>query len=246
MNEPHADSGNERRTGRVLPPAPGDVRPAYSAARVLAPGALEAETLLEEARRTRDEAEEAARTLLEGARVEARELLEAARREAASLTEAARDEGRARALAEVRGLLAALGEELERLRASYPMDVQRIAFRYARKVLDVELAVRPERVVDLCARVLERARHHERLALRVHPDDAPLVREALADLRRQLLFAGELTVVEDEELARHGVCLETDMGSYLGSVEEQLRPLREALGLAEWTDLPASDAEGPA
>jgi flagellar biosynthesis/type III secretory pathway protein FliH len=115
------------------------------------------------------------------------------------------------------------------LKRQFATDAQRIAFKLARMVLDVEFQVRPERIVELVSGVLGRAKLYNSVAVHLHPDDIQRVRPHEPDLMKQLAFARKIQWCADAELPLHGVRIETEMGIYDGSIDVQLKRLQAHL-----------------
>jgi flagellar biosynthesis/type III secretory pathway protein FliH len=198
--------------------ADAKVEPLYPATRLLKGAVLDAQRAAADAKR-----------LLEKARADAAAIRKPAVDEADAGRRDAFERGSERAAAELAQTLRNFGTELERLKGQFARDAQRVAFKLARMILDVELAVRPERIVDLVASVLGRAKLYERIALHLHPDDVDRVRPHQAALTRELAFAREIQLCADAELPPHGVRVETEMGIYDGSIDVQLKRLRAHL-----------------
>jgi len=205
----------QMRPARVLRNVePAKLQPLYPASRLLKGAVLEADRTLADAGR-----------VLADARQQAAAIKGAAQAEADSVRRAAFERGAAEAAAEFAELLKRLDAEIGRLQQSYARDVQRVAFRFARAVLDVEFQARPDRVADLAATLLKPARLYNQVTLHLHPADVELVRSRHDQLLKQLAFAKEIHFTADESLPPHGVRVETEMGLYDGSVETQLRRL---------------------
>lgn len=228
-------SGDVARSGRLV--RPERVEPLYPAARLLAANVVDAGSVLAEARKEAAAARDEAREVLDRAQAEAERTVTEARAEA----ERIRVEAAAQAREEVRDRvleqLARMDQAQQELRAEVVAEVERSAFHFARAVLDVELAVRPGRIVDLVAGVLDRADRFRELRLHLHPGEAPLVREVLDELRERTPGA-DLAVVADPDVPLHDVRLETEMGAFHGGVDDQLRPLAEHLGIPVEEELP--------
>jgi flagellar assembly protein FliH len=218
-----------REPARVVRLATDEVGPLYPPARVLGAGAQRSEVLLERARAELASAEQRARELIAEAEEAARRIRGAAEAEVADAAEAARKAVRVAGARRLRSLVASFLDETARARAAFGVDVQRTSLRFARAVLDVEFAVRPERIADLVGRALEAARGRDRLLVHVHPDDLAMVNAAIEGLRREHGVLGSVVVHTDKRLPAHGVRVETEMGQYDASVEAQLRPLAEHL-----------------
>jgi len=222
-----AETPRKAEAGAVLRDA--KVAPLYPPTRILRSSALVAEKDLAETRAWAQSERDRARELTERAQAEAAQLLAAARAEVERLQAQAISGARAEARAELESLLAAADREVRALADRFADEVQRTAFRFARAVLDVEFHVRPARIVDLVQRVLERTDRYRQVRVHVHPDDVAFLREAAEGLRSRVQC--EFQVVPDAELPRRGVRVSTEMGSFWAGVAEQLKPLREHLGI---------------
>ncbi|MEZ0268069.1 MAG: FliH/SctL family protein [Phycisphaerae bacterium] len=201
-------------TARVVRSASARVEPLYPASRLLRGAVFEAEAALADAARVLAEAR------VEGDRIRAAAVADAGR---------VRDEafafGAEQAAAETAQLMRNLQAELDGLKAQFARDVQRLAFKIAKVVLGAEIDAKPERIVSLVAAVLDRAKMYERVVLRLHPGDVDRVRPHMAALTSGLAFAENVTLVGDDDLPPHGVRVETEMGSFDGSIDTQLRRL---------------------
>lgn len=102
-------------------------------------------------------------------------------------------------------LIEGLEHLTERTREALAEEIAALAVEIARQVLQDELRTSPERIVSLVRRLLEEegAPH---LTIRLHPEDLPLVREALeAELAK-----GGHRLVADATIARGGCLVESD------------------------------------
>jgi flagellar biosynthesis/type III secretory pathway protein FliH len=126
-------------------------------------------------------------------------------------------------------LVAALREETTRLQEEVHRELPRAALSLARRVLDVEFALRPERVVDLVRATMRGARTAERLAVHLHPHDLPLVERARDSLSAEAPYASEIRFLSDPELPRHSIRIETEMGKYIAGLSEGIRRLEDSL-----------------
>jgi flagellar assembly protein FliH len=206
------------RAGRVVRNAEARMQPLYPVSRLLKGAVLEAEQIAAEARRRR-----------EAAQAEAAAMIKAAKDEADAVRKAAFEHGAKEAAAEFTGMLQKLEAEIEKLKARFAADVQRVAFRFAKAIIDVEFQARPERVVELVIRVMKPAKLYHRVKIHLHPDDVERVRTDQHRLSKQLTFAKEVQFCADAELPPHGVRVETEMGSYDGTIDTQIRRLQEHL-----------------
>lgn len=126
------------------------------------------------------------------------------------------------------GLAATIADvrrQLEAQRVRLEADLPRAALALARRILDVEFAANPERIVDLARSAVRAARGADRIEVYVHPSQLPALRKAMAALAREAPDASEVRLVPDPSLQPLGLRLETDMGSYFAGLEDRLRRL---------------------
>jgi flagellar biosynthesis/type III secretory pathway protein FliH len=83
-------------------------------------------------------------------------------------------------------------------------------------------------VLDLARQVVAEARGARRIALFAHPEDAPALRRAMADLDPESRLQ---SVTEDSDLGRGDLRLETEVGAIVARLEPSLERL--AVRLAE-------------
>jgi flagellar biosynthesis/type III secretory pathway protein FliH len=211
-------SPTEARKGRVVKKADARAEPLYPASRLLKGAVTDAEQSAAEARRER-----------ETALAEAAAERKAAKEEADSVRRAAFEHGAKEAAAEFAQMLKKLDDEIEAMKKRFANDVQRVAFRFAKAVLDVEFQAKPERLVQLIGKVIQPARLYHRVKIHLHPDDVDRVKADQAQIIKQLAFVRDLQIVPSDDLPPHGVRVETEMGSYDGNVDTQIRRLQEHL-----------------
>jgi type III secretion system HrpE/YscL family protein len=175
------------------------------------------------------EARERASQLLAASQAEAARVREAVHAEREELLRAAAhaglEEGRARAAAALAEVAAAREASLRALDG----EVAAVALEVARRILGEALG-RPDAVVELARRALERVRSRREVLLRVNPEDLPHVREGLPALAALLERAPSLGLREDPGVERGGVVVETEAGRVEARVEAQLALLEQALG----------------
>ena len=104
-----------------------------------------------------------------------------------------------------------------------------LALAIARKVIGVELAVRPELVVEVATGALRRAAERDHVVLLVNPDDIDLVREAAADLSGALGMIRRLEIAPERRVDRGGCLVQTAEGEIDAGIETQLEKVREVL-----------------
>ena len=208
----------EPKKGRVVRNADARVMPLYPATRLIKGAVVDAERTVADARR----AHEAALGETAVMRKQAKDEVDAVRREAFEF-------GAKQAASEFAELLKKLDAEIEAMKKRFATDVQRVAFRFAKAILDVEFQANPDRLVQLVSKVIQPARLYHRVKIHLHPDDVERVKTHQADLIKQLAFARDIQFCPADDLPPHGVRVETEMGAYDGNLNTQIRRLQEHL-----------------
>ncbi|MBI5781098.1 MAG: flagellar assembly protein FliH [Rhodocyclales bacterium] len=136
-------------------------------------------------------------------------------------------------LALANSLIEGLEHLAEHTREALAEELAALAVEIARRVLQDELRIAPERIVVLVRRLLEEegAMH---VTIRLHPEDLPLIREALeAELAR-----GGHWLVADAAIARGGCLIESDSRVLDATVPTRWRRLVASLWPegATWED----------
>lgn len=105
--------------------------------------------------------------------------------------------------------------------------VLELALDVARQVVAGELAVRPERILDVVNLALKQMAETSREArLLLNPDDAALVRPHLD----QVLDKNRLRIVEDVRIVRGGCLIETAQGDLDATLPARWRQVVQVLG----------------
>lgn len=158
--------------------------------------------------------------------------------ELARLREAARAEGYADGLAAGRVEMDQAGRHMKQLAESFSATLDNLDFRLADMVLDLaldvarqvvtgELAVHPERILDVVNLALKQMAETSREArLLLNPDDAVLVRPHLD----QVLDKNRLRIVEDARIERGGCLIETPQGDLDATLPARWRQVVQVLG----------------
>lgn len=132
--------------------------------------------------------------------------------------------------------LAGAARELDAARAVAADEVEPVAvglaLRIAEKVLGGELEARPELVLEVVRGALRRLTEPLPATLLVNPEDADLVRGALADFSVE--HGGELSVREDRRVGRGGCVVRTSAGEIDAQITAQLE--RAAKVVAQQTE----------
>ncbi|HSJ81376.1 MAG TPA: flagellar assembly protein FliH [Thiobacillus sp.] len=158
--------------------------------------------------------------------------------ELATLRDAARAEGYAEGLAAGRVEGEQACGRLKQLAESFGTTLDNFDFRLADMVLELsldvarqvvagELAVRPERILDVVNLALKQMAETSREArLLLNPDDAALVRPYLD----QVLDKNRLRIVEDVRIVRGGCLIETAQGDLDATLPGRWRQVVQVLG----------------
>jgi flagellar biosynthesis/type III secretory pathway protein FliH len=179
------------------------------------------------------------------------DLVAAARAEADAITEAARvrghEEGFAAGMAEarvqlepVRNALTKACSGIERMADDVvPVVEQRaveLALVLAEKILATSLALDPSLVGAIATGALRRIVAHDRIELDVNPEDAELVRAALASDKNELSSSRRIDVIAERRVPRGGCVVRTVDGEIDARIEKQLERaaaiLRETVAAA--------------
>ena len=145
--------------------------------------------------------------------------------------EAGRREGLAQMAARVSRLdelVTALTTDLGRVDRELAADVVKLALTVARNLVGAALEVRPE-IIQTCVEdaLRQMAHNYGPVHLRVHPEDAELVREALKASARTPGWS----LKEDANISRGGCCVETAGGEMDATLETRWQRTTAALGV---------------
>ncbi|MHB1216190.1 MAG: flagellar assembly protein FliH [Thiobacillus sp.] len=158
--------------------------------------------------------------------------------ELARLRAAARAEGYAEGMAvgrvegeqacgRMKQLVESFGTTLDNFDFRLADMVLELALDVARQVVAGELAVRPERILDVVNLALKQMAETSREArLLLNPDDAALVRPHLD----QVLDKNRLRIVEDVRIVRGGCMIETAQGDLDATLPARWRQVVQVLG----------------
>ena len=178
------------------------------------------------------------------ARNEAAQIVAAANAEAESIREQARvvghaegyEAGRGDAAAQyapaVQALATVLAEaQAERERVAEQMEeaAVHLGLQIADKALTGAITAQPDRVVDVVRGALRCLVERERVTILVHPEDLPIVREAVDGLVQQLGGMEHLDVQEERRVQRGGAIVRSTTGEIDARIETKLDRARELL-----------------
>ncbi len=187
-----------------------------------------------QAQTIRERAQAQAEDILAKAQAEAAQLLEQAQAQAQQMRQEAQTqgfaEGREQGVAELLEVVSRASLEAQQSTAQLVPQLSTLAIHIARKVLGRELEFHPEAVVQIVKHALgEKARQRREITLRVHPDDAQMIRDHKPELIEMLSRTKEIAIREDAGVQRHGVVIETDAGSIDAQLDTQLAVFERVL-----------------
>lgn len=171
------------------------------------------------------DAAERARAIVARAEGEARTLLERARAEAAALKANAAAEARAEVTAVFAARELAFAAREQQAPERRFDDLIALARLLAERLLGEALRADPSRIAALARQALTEARGAKRVTFVAHPEDAPLLEQALA--RGEL--DGVASIVADAARTRGNLRLETNLGTLDAELAPQLERLAAKL-----------------
>lgn len=165
--------------------------------------------------------------ILDAAREQGRTILQEAEAQRAELFAVAREQGLADGLraylAETRQLESALSDFYKN---SEPALI-RLSLGIARKLLGVELAIRPAAIADLVRDSLAGVRHARRATIAVHPSQVEPLKAHSATL--ELSASCEVQIIGREDIDPLGCLIDSDCGIIDARIETRLSTLERAL-----------------
>lgn len=160
---------------------------------------------------------------------QAEQLIAAAEARAAEIKAKAAQEAKIHAAGKLHELMASIEATVRSWTEDQSRQLAHAAARLAGTILRSELTRSPERISELAAQTLARARHETVAALEMHPDDAALTQEAMQEVATAARYSGGLRIVANPSLPRGSVRLHTTQGMYDGSLSTRLAELERLL-----------------
>ena len=182
----------------------------------------------------RDRAQAQADEIVVQAQAEAQRLIEQAQADAEALrTEAMAAglaQGRQNGAAQLLEVVARHTVQAQEYESNLLPQLSGLAIKIARKILGRELEFHPEAVVQIVKQALgDKARQRREISLRVHPDDAQMIRDHKPQLVEMLSRSKDIAIREDPNVQRHGVIIETDAGTIDAQLDTQLAVFERVL-----------------
>jgi flagellar assembly protein FliH len=139
---------------------------------------------------------------------------------------------RREAMEKVAAALETLRAQADHLAEQARSDAIEIGFLVARRILETEVRQSPETLFALVRAAVRRAGESRRIALRVAPDDAPLLQSDAGRAALEGLSSARIELVSDAGLQRGDCLVDTDFGQVDGRLGTRLSELRRAVDAA--------------
>jgi len=181
---------------------------------------------------------------LETARIKAESMLQKARQEKESIEMEAynrgiqqgQEQGMKMALKRLEPLFATFENavaEMEKVRselcAQHEHDLIDLAMMIAAKIVQHEVAVKPESILDIVRAASKHLTATDEIRLKLNPSDREYLHEMEEILGRKLTDRKIIHVMEDTGISRGGVLIETAFGDIDATIEAQVEHLRSTI-----------------
>lgn len=170
------------------------------------------------------------RAQVHDARAQATQIVEAAHAQAAALRASALDEARVLARAEVAQVLLEGARARDQAVTEVARAALQAALQVAERIVGEALDSKPQRIIEMLVPLLARVRRARSVVVRVHAEDAHVLRAALATLIARVGLEGTLEIAHDPGITRGGCSVESNIGEIDARIETRICELGRALG----------------
>jgi type III secretion protein L len=170
-----------------------------------------------------------ARELLQKAQLEAETILRKAEEESTKQRQTGYESGYQEGLAQTTELLVKARTEQDQFLKNANRDLMDLAFKIAEKIIGKQLEMEPETIIAIVKQAMQTVRQSKQLTIRVHPEDAKLLKENEEELQETLGRQRILDVVEDKKVQRGGCIIESEIGTVEAQLHTQLERLKKIL-----------------
>ncbi len=170
-----------------------------------------------------------ARDLLYKAQQEADEIVRRATEEGNKQRQDGHEAGYQEGLAQVTELLVKARLEQEQLLKNANKDLMDLAFRIAEKIIGKQLEMEPKTILSVVNQALQNVRQSKQITIRVHPDDAKILKRDPDQLQETLGRQRIIDVMEDKKVHRGGCIIESEIGTVEAQLHTQLERLKKVL-----------------
>jgi len=129
----------------------------------------------------------------------------------------------------IRGLNVELRNEEQRMIEELEPRLVELAVQIAQKILHHELTRDAEAVRTTVTAALNKLTDRDRVTIRANPADVALLKEFKLDIAESFDGVREVNVLADENIARGGCIVETDMLRVNGDIDAQLKEIHQQL-----------------
>ena len=170
-----------------------------------------------------------ARELLQKAQQEAEEIVRKAKEQSDELRKNGYDSGYQEGLADTTELMVKARMEHEQFLKNANRDVMDLAFKIAEKIIGKQLETEPETIIAIVKQAMQSVRASKQVTIRVHPDDAKLLRANEEELQEALGRQRMIDIMEDKKVHAGGCIIESEIGTVEAQLQTQLDRLKKIL-----------------
>lgn len=175
------------------------------------------------------DAHQKAKEIIQEAERKAAQINEQASLEREEAMESAQEEGYQNGLAQASEILLQAREEAAEIIAASESELIRLSLVIAEKIIGRSLEIDQHSILAIVAQAVENVRQQREIVLRIHPEDAKIIRENRRELLDMLGRIKDIAIKEDGEVTRGGCIIETESGTIDASLDAQLAMLKQRL-----------------
>jgi type III secretion protein L len=166
--------------------------------------------------------------IVETVKKEAEEFRRETAAEAEKTKEHAFQQGFEKGLVSLNAHLFALDKELKQLREEVQQKILPLALKAARKIVGEELALHPDRIVDVVLTSLKPVTQHRKVIIYVNHADLEALEKNKARIKHIFEHLESLSLQERDDVESGGCIIETEAGIINAQLETQWRSLELA------------------
>jgi type III secretion protein L len=174
-------------------------------------------------------ASEKAREIIQKAQQEAEEIVRRAKEAMDKERQDGFQAGYQEGLAQVTELLVRARADYDQSLRNSQQDMLNLAFRIAEKIIGKKVEMDQQVILDIVKQALQTVRQSKQVTIRVHPDDARLMRENEEVMMETLGHGRIIDIVDDAKIARGGCIIESEFGTVEAQLQTQLDRLKKVL-----------------
>ena len=175
-----------------------------------------------------DASQEAKETIAK-ARTEAEAIVRAARAEQEKLFGESRERGYAEGMDRWNDALVEALNARNRYLAKNEAVLVQLAMAVARKIVGDTVSIDPGAILHSARQAIRSTRGEQKITLRVRPEDEPIMRQQMIELKRTNSDISEIQVVADESITLGGCIVESPLGTIDAQFSTQFQSLERAL-----------------